>query len=267
MYRLVPVSLPDVCKPELSDGDFVPYSKTKRVTAKKPGEEGGDKEEEGEKEYENEKEDTSALFSCPVDWCICTYQRYYNLEYHLLFGKCKLGSERHTLLDHANLAYAAKVEEDSTIQPTLAASATTKEPETPLMQGWAQKGMKKATHFSQYLDAKFQIGQESDHKADPEEVSREMRYARKENGERLFNVEEFLTAQQIQGYFSRAAAKLKNATVTRSASKALADASDDIQAAEERRSILVCTHIRPRPVPTDPPHSVRHIKCMFSISR
>ena len=95
----------------------------------------------------------------------------------MLFGKCKLVSERHTLLDHAMLAYAAKVEEGSTIQPTLAASASTKEPETPLMQGWALKGMKKATRFSeskrQYLDAKFQIGQESGHKADPEEVSRE----------------------------------------------------------------------------------------------
>ena len=241
MYRLVPVSLPDVCKAELSDGDFVPCSKTKRITAKRPGEEeDGDNEEEGEREDDDEKEDTSALFSCPFDGCICTYQRYYNLEYHLLFGKCKLVSERHTLLDHAMLAYAAKVEEGSTIQPTLAASASTKEPETPLMQGWALKGMKKATRFSesqrQYLDAKFQIGQESGHKADPEEVSREMRYARKENGGRLFKVEEFLTPQQIQGYFSRAAAKLKNATVTQSAPEVLADASNDFQAAEEEEA-------------------------------
>ena len=60
-----------------------------------------------------------------------------------------------------------------------------------------------------------------------------MRYARKENGGRLFKVEEFLTPQQIQGYFSRATAKLKNATVTQSAPEALADASNDFQAAEE----------------------------------
>jgi len=38
-----------------------------------------------------------------------------------------------------------------------------------------------------------------------------MRYARRDNGERRFNVEEFLTAQQIQSYFSHTVAKLKHA--------------------------------------------------------
>jgi len=69
------------------------------------------------------------------------------------------------------------------------------------LQGWAIKGAKKATRFNenqrQYLDNKFQIGQESGHKADSENSSRDMRYARRDNGERRFNVEEFLTAQQI----------------------------------------------------------------------
>lgn len=63
----------------------------------------------------------------------------------------------------------------------------------------------------QYLDDKFEIGQESGHKADPEMVSRDMRYARTEKGQRCFTVDEFLSAQQIQGYFSRAAAKLRHA--------------------------------------------------------
>ena len=74
------------------------------------------------------------------------------------------------------------------------------------MQGWAQlKGTRKATRFNedqrQYLDSKFQIGQESGHKADSAKVSRNMRYARRDNGERgRFDVEEFLTAQRIQSY-------------------------------------------------------------------
>jgi len=75
------------------------------------------------------------------------------------------------------------------------------------LQGLALKGTKKATRFNeiqrQYLDNRFQIGQESGHKADPEKVSRNMRYSGRDNGERCFNVEEFLTAQQIQSYFSR----------------------------------------------------------------
>ena len=61
----------------------------------------------------------------------------------------------------------------------------------------------------------------------------EMRYGRRENAEILFKMEEFLTAQQIQGYFLRAAAKLKHATLYQSAPETLTDASNDIQAVEE----------------------------------
>ena len=43
-----------------------------------------------------------------------------------------------------------------------------------------------------------------------------MRYARTEKGQRRFTVYEFLSAQQIQGYFSRAAAKLRHATAPQS---------------------------------------------------
>ena len=80
------------------------------------------------------------------------------------------------------------------------------------MQGWAVKGTRKVTRFNedqrQYLDNKFQIGQEGGHKADSEiqKVSRNMRYGRRDNGERWrFDVEEFLTAQQIQSYVSSTA--------------------------------------------------------------
>ena len=68
------------------------------------------------------------------------------------------------------------------------------------MQGWAVQGTRKVTRFNedqrQYLDNKFQIGQEGGHKADSEiQVSRNMCYARRDNGERgRFDGEEFLTA-------------------------------------------------------------------------
>ena len=118
------------------------------------------------------------------------------------FGKSKLGSEKYIILDTANLAYAEKVQEGFTTQPTLAAPTTTKvSSEPPLVQGWALKGTRKFTRFNknrrQYLDNKFLIGQERGHKADSEKVSRNMRYAGRDNGERRFDVEEFLTAQQI----------------------------------------------------------------------
>ena len=61
-----------------------------------------------------------------------------------------------------------------------------------------------------------------------------MRYARRDNGERRFNVEEFLTAQQIQSYFSRAAAKLKHAVTPQSGHDSIDD--NDSQAAQEQEA-------------------------------
>jgi len=59
-----------------------------------------------------------------------------------------------------------------------------------------------------------------------------MRYARRENSERHSNVEEFLTAQQIQSYFLRTAAKLKHAATAQSGHDSIDD--NDGQAAQEQ---------------------------------
>ncbi|XP_015770410.1 PREDICTED: uncharacterized protein LOC107348864 [Acropora digitifera] len=188
-------------------------------------------------DIEDEEEDASGLLPCPVDGCVCTYQSFRNLERHLLVGKCKMIPEKYTFLDAAKLSYVKKVEEGTSAQPTLAPTTSEVSPEAPLVQGWALRGAKKTVRFNenqrQYLHDKFEIGQESGHKADPEIVSRDMRYARTEKGQRRFTVDEFLSAQQIQGYFSRAAAKLRNATAPQSRRES--DESD-IQAAQNEES-------------------------------
>ena len=240
-YDSVPNHLAEGWKAEVSEGGFVPYSRGKREPSEKPehveGEEDMDESVDEEAERDGEGADTSSLLSCPVEGCIRTYQKYHNLERHLLFGKCKLVSEKYTLLDTAKLAYVERVQECSTIQPTLAVPTTT-EVSCPLVQGWALKGTKKATRFNenqrQYLDSKFQISQESGHKADPEKVSRDIRYARRDSGERRFDVEEFLTAQQIQSYFARTAAKLKHAVTAQSGHDSIDD--NDSQAAQEQEA-------------------------------
>lgn len=61
-----------------------------------------------------------------------------------------------------------------------------------------------------YLEEKFSIGQETGHKFDAAAVAHDMRFARNKSGNRRFTVDDFLTTQQVQPYFSRAAAKLKN---------------------------------------------------------
>ena len=222
-YSLVPNRLPQGFKAELSQGDFISCSKGKSVLSTIPE----------KTDIEEVEEDASGLLPCPVDGCVCTYQSFRNLERHLLVGKCKMIPEKHTLLDAAKLSYVKKVEEGTSAQPTLAPTTSEVSPEAPLVQGWALRGAKKTVRFNenqrQYLDDKFEIGQESGHKADPEMVSRDMRYARTEKGQRRFTVDEFLSAQQIQGYFSRAAAKLRHATAPQSGRET--DESD-VQAAQ-----------------------------------
>lgn len=83
-------------------------------------------------------------------------------------------------------------------------------------EGWALKGAKKAETFNEaqrsYLEAKFNIGQSTGKKLDPDVIAKEMRWALGPNGDRLFVVTEFLSAQQISS-FSHLAAKARQKEV------------------------------------------------------
>ena len=99
-----------------------------------------------------------------------------------------------------------------------------------LLEGWALKPTKKSTRFSEaqrkYLEEKFNIGQQTGHKQNPEQVAKDMRFAKKSDGSRLFSSGEFLTTQQVQSFFSRLASKLRHAV----------EVSDsDIRAAQEQQ--------------------------------
>jgi hypothetical protein len=73
---------------------------------------------------------------------------------------------------------------------------------------------KKAARFNEnqwrYIDEKFDIGWTSGIKADPAQVARNLRHVRNDNGDRRFNIDEFITPQQIKSYFSRKPAKTGN---------------------------------------------------------
>lgn len=162
-------------------------------------------------------EETTSLFSCPVDGCIATFQRHTNMEHHVLYGKCKFDPEKYSLLDKAKLLYHEKLHEGASKQPSIRdeSSNTSSQVNTEkLPQGWALKTSKANVRFNekqkQYLDDKFNIGQQSGHKVDPDQVSIDMRSAKDEDGKRKFIVKEFLSGQQIKSYFSRKSSKLKN---------------------------------------------------------
>lgn len=65
-----------------------------------------------------------------------------------------------------------------------------------------------------YLTEQFVIGEESGKKADPKQVSQDMRKVRSESGDRLFLGKDVLSPQQVSGFFSRLAAKIRKASST-----------------------------------------------------
>ena len=60
--------------------------------------------------------------------------------------------------------------------------------------------------MKKYLTAKFDLGEQTGRKADPLQVSNDMRKAEDAQNNRLFTREEWLTKSPVQGFFSRLAA-------------------------------------------------------------
>ena len=156
---------------------------------------------------------TGDLFSCPQEGCVRVFQQFSGLERHLSLEACALCPEKYSLLDLAKQEYASRLHEGTGIVPLLHFPAS----QVLADSCWALKGAKKAERFNEaqksYLEAKFNIGQSTGKKLDPDVVTKEMRRARGPNGNRLFSVTTFLSAQQISSFFSCLAAKARQKEV------------------------------------------------------
>ena len=147
------------------------------------------------------------------------FQRFSGLERHPSLEVRALCPEKYSLLDLAKQEYASRLHERTGLAPSLhfPASQVLADSCRACKEGWALKGAKKAERFNEaqksYLEAKFNIGQSTGKKLDPDVVAKEMRRARGPNGDRLFSVTTFLSAQQISSFFSRLAAKARQKEV------------------------------------------------------
>lgn len=117
--------------------------------------------------------------------------------------------------------------------------------EVEVREGWVLKPSKKAYRFNQnqtdYLNAKFTIGQTSSRKLDGDIISREMRRARGPDAVRLFKVSEFLTPHQCTYYFSCLAAKVRQQTSDDAEIQAVVEEENFTMARETILSICYST--------------------------
>jgi hypothetical protein len=158
-----------------------------------------------------------SLFFCPEDSCIKSFQRHSSLENHLDCEKHKYALEHETLYDKAIMMYASKLEHGPTCDvPQISEGIPVDVVDTPVLKmGWALKSTKEYKRLSEkqkkYLLARYDVGEETGQKADPVSVSRTMKKARHSSGDPIFTATEYLTAQQISGFFSRETAKRRKA--------------------------------------------------------
>ena len=210
---IVPKDLQIQLNSSFSDGDFVDISVSSHAIHEAKESSASAESVEKNNDFHDEDDQPTKLFTCPVDGCVKLFQRYSSLENYLQYGKCEIVLERENLFDKARIVYRDKLLHGSDFQPVLASSTLPGPAEEIQTQGWALKMTKKAKHFTEkqkcYLDETFSIGQETGHKLDAAAVACDMRFARDEGGNRRFTVDDFLTPQQVQSYFSRMAAKLK----------------------------------------------------------
>lgn len=216
---------------KFSDGNFKTVSMVRQP--KQPSREQADVPQET-----SALPSTDDLFSCPQEGCVRVFQRFSALEQHLSLEACELCPEKYSLLDLEKQEYASRLQEGTGLVPSLHFPAS--------QVLWALKGAKKAERFNEaqrsYLEAKFNIGQSTGKKLDPDVVAKEMRRARSPNGDRLFVVTEFLSAQQISSFFSRLAAKARQKEVQVTEQDALA-VEEEVNFFTARDRVLSSLHV------------------------
>ena len=162
------------------------------------------------------------LFECPEPGCQKAFKSFCELEVHVEIGNHGNRPMSESFYDRMRREWAKRF---STVDPVQADGSTSgsgissseetaNTPPSDLSQGWALSKPRVSTRFSPkvkaYLNAKFELGEKTGWKADPNQVSADMRNTRDEENNRHFRREEWLTKNQIKSYFSRlASAKRK----------------------------------------------------------
>lgn len=186
-----------------------------------------------------------AVFACPEEGCMRTFLRHSSLQRHLDCGKHERALERETLMDRAAVAYAERLEGQPSSVPEAIAHTRpeyTLSASEKLSMGWALKASStRRSRFTAsqkaYLTNRFKLGEQTGQKADPASVARAMVSAKDASGNRLFTSNDFLSASQIAGFFSRLSAKK---TLYEEVEEM---AEDDFQSAADEASIEELTKV------------------------
>ena len=160
----------------------------------------------------------SLLFPCRDDGCTKSYMTYGRLEQHLIYGKHQFRwAESVSLIDRAKVSPAERLQAGGSHSEVTTPNTEIHSDSPCLPEGWACRESAMPRHrFNskqrRYLEEKFKHGETTGTKANPDDVSKEMRCLRDRSGKQIFTVKEFLRPQQNTSFFSRMACKRRDAT-------------------------------------------------------
>lgn len=185
------------------------------------------------------------LFECKEPGCNFVFESLEQVELHMEVGEHSRFVNKESVYDTLRREWAAKfttINEDSiTGEISRQSTATISTPKSAnLSMGWAlAKPRTGWVRFSpkvkEYLVIKFDCGERTGTKANPEKVALDMRQANDKDGKRLFTREEWLNNSQIKGFFSRLAKLRRKAGVTSSSDlyENMTDDSDHEESCDE----------------------------------
>ncbi|CAC5392036.1 unnamed protein product [Mytilus coruscus] len=170
-------------------------------------------------ELEEEDNICSNVFTCPENGCIATFLKYGQLCNHLDRGKHTYPHNNLNIKERTQIRHASLMESKSSAEKVLHSSTThALQAESTLKKGWALKNKREVKRFSkeqiEYMTEKFQFGESTGYKCDPDEVAKEMRHVKNSKGIRKFQLEHFLSPSQIASFFSRLSLKKRQASNT-----------------------------------------------------
>ena len=225
-----------------------------------------------EKDSDEENSETrSGLFHCPEAGCVKSFQQYTSLEKHLDCGTHTYALEHETLYDKAMIMYAAKLEHGAGVVPEnvdedVIISVEVEGPALPM--GWALKSAtvtrkNLTTTQKTYLTDVFQEGERTGQKADPANISKAMRRAKRSDGSSIFEKDDFLTSLPIAGFFSRLTAKKSYSTGSEDVERHEANKEKDIQELTEE---VMKTFILQHPIMFEK-YNICEIVCQSKLSK
>ncbi|KAK3709231.1 hypothetical protein QZH41_015435, partial [Actinostola sp. cb2023] len=165
------------------------------------------------------KRPNADIYSCQESGCVLTFRTQREAETHMNTGKHRCELEPESLYDSIRKKWANRVTGITTAGKHHQAVASVPEHQpcsssaVGRSQSWALKRTKKASRMTDkakaFLVDKFDQGTRSGLKADPIQISKEMKLIKDSTEKLMFTPEEWRTGQQISQLFSRLAAAQK----------------------------------------------------------